>query len=293
MLEQAGGMFDSAMQGINNPDLQSDLTQWNQGIQDSAQGMWNQQAQGGNLAGYDISGALNNAMGQNNNINPQNIQANTADANTIGPVQQSWANDVYNNRVGPSGSANQMNDMYRRQANMATQDMLGATDARAAAGGMGGGSAHGNAMGRGMEGINQNLQNQMATTSYDAYNRDLDRQLGIGAQADQYNQQRAIGDQNALNQANQLNQSTDLAAQQSNQNYAQNQQQLMQGLLGQQNQNQQNALSNTGAMAGLGNLGYQAAMSPFSAYSQLLQGMGPATVLSDSESKSKSRQGGL
>jgi len=154
---------------------------------------------------------------------------------------------------------------------------------------MSGGSGHGNAIGRGQEGINQNLQSQMAQTGYDAYNRDLDRQLGIAGDKDTMNQQRAGWDQqNSFNtqnanqqnrfqvgqanqgnqfkydeanqgsdlqaqmanlqnmfQTNQANQGANLSAQQgnqqaniqagqANQNYAQQQQQQLGDLMGQQ-----------------------------------------------------------
>lgn len=352
ILGRTGEFADPAMDAISNPQLQQDLQQWNQGIKDPAIDMWQNQAGGGNLAGYDIAGALAGSMGQNNQINPQQYQAmmgdanlgkantyqaNQVNANQVGQVKQSWADQVYQDRVGPDGSASNMNDMYRRQAGLATQDMLGATDARAAASGMSGGSRHGTAIGRGMDGINANLQNQMATTSYDAYNRDLDRHLNIASQTDQFNQQRALSDQGARNQframnsdaknqaraynasvlnqqgqfnqsalnqqgqlnqqasnaAAQANQGTDLAAQQQNQQYSQQQQQLMQQLIGMQNQNQQGALGQTGAMMGLGRSGYQEALAPFSAYSQLLQGMGPSTVLSNSEGSSIGVSGGI
>ena len=228
-----------------------------QGALESVAPAWLQQLQGGASGGYDVAGGLNNMIGQNNNVNAQQYNAAMGNANTVGPVTQSHAYDLYNQNVGPGGSLANMEGMYRRQANSARGDMLGSMDARAAASGMGGGSAHGNAIGRGMEGINTNLQNQMATTGYDAYNKDLDRQLGIGAQADQYNQQRAMGDQNALNQfasnnqqalnqSMQNNQQADLAAQQGNQQFATNQQQMMSGLLDQQNQATSGAIGQQG-----------------------------------------------
>lgn len=211
------------------------LSQNNQGIQDASQQQqalgqgainavapaWQQQLQGGTLGGYDIAGGLANMVGQNNDVNAQQV----------GPVSQSHAWDQYNDQVGPGGSLANMEGMYRNQAKSATQDMLGGMDARAAASGMGGGSAHGNAIGRGMEGINSNLQSQMAQTGYDAYNKDLDRRLAIGSENDQFNQQRALSDQQS-----------NLRAQQGNQQFAGQQQQLMSGLLDQQNANASGAI---------------------------------------------------
>lgn len=351
-LARSGEIVDPTITAIQNPGLQQDLQQWNQGVKDPAMDMWQAQSAGGNLAGYDIAGSLASSMAGDQNITPQQYQAamgdanlgnantyraNQANANQVGQVKQSWADTVYNDRVGPDGSASQMNDMYRRQAGFATDDMLSSMDARAAASGMSGGSRHGTAIGRGMEGINANLQDQMAGTAYDSYNRDLDRHLGIASQVDQFNQQRSLSDQgarnqframnsdaknqarafnaNALNQQGQLdqsalnqqgqlnqsalntaaqaNQGADLAAQQQNQQFAGQQQQLMQQLIGMQNQNQQGALGQTGAMMGLGQTGYQEALAPYSAYSQLLQGMGPSTVLSNSNGSSIGVSGGI
>ena len=256
MLETGRGKYDRANETLNSPQLQNDLNQWNQGVQDTSMAAWQQQAQGGNLAGYDIAGGLNNMIGQ---------------GNQVGPVQQSHAFDLYNSNVGPGGSLANMEGMYRRQADVAGQDMLSSLDARAAASGMSGGSRHGTATGMGFEGINQNLQNQMASTGYDAYNRDLDRKLNIGSQNDQFNQQRALADQNVT----------------------QNTQQQMAQMLGQQNQSQQAALAGAGNMAGLGGLGYQAATQPFMSWSQMLQGMGPATVLNESDAESNSMNFGV
>lgn len=304
MLAQSGEMFDQGMAGITDPSLQQDQANWNQGIQDSAMSGWQNQMQGGNLAGYDVTGALANQMGQNNNVFAQQTGPAIADYSAMGDVDQSHAWDQYNANVGPGGSLANVEGMFRRQAQAAGQDMLGGLDARAAASGMSGGSRHGTAITGGLAGINSNLQDQMAQTGYDAYNRDLDRKLNIGATTDQYNQQRdmtnnanrhqyGLANQSSINQSARQNQAADLAAQQGNQNYAAQQQQLMSGLVGQQNANQQGALNSSGAMAGLGDLGYRAAMGPYAAYSQMLQGMGPATVLSESTSSGTSRQGGL
>jgi len=208
-----------------------------QGALDSAMPAWQQQLQGGTLGGYDIAGGLNNMIGQDNSVNAQNVNAQQ-----VGPVTQSHAWDQYNQNVGPGGSLANMEGMFRRQADVAGQDMLSSLDARAAASGMSGGSRHGTGIGMGFEGINRNLQDQMATTGYDAYNRDLDRKLSIGSENDQFNQQRAMQDQASNLAGQQSNQQANLAAQQGNQNYASQQQNLMSGLLDQQNANTSGAI---------------------------------------------------
>ena len=336
MLQQSGAVFDPAFQGIQDQGLQDRFTERSQGVADSTQEAWQQQMNGGNLAGYDIAGGLQKTMNDTpqiiaNNYGASLNQANTyrssdANVNRVGPVNQSWSNEVYNDRVGPGGSSAQMNDMYRRQAGITASDMLAGMDARAAASGMSGGSRHGIAIGRGYEGINNTLQDNMANTAYDAYNRDLDRQLGIAGQTDQFNQQRAMSDQSATNQframnndsrnqaratnasamnqaglanqaamnrASQANQGMDMTAQQANQASSQQQQQLMAGLLQAQNSNQQGAISSSDMINAQGGNEYQAAMAPYMAYSQMLQGMGPATVLNQSKTDSSAARGGL
>jgi len=215
---------------------------------------WMQNLQGGNLAGYDIAGALSNSMGQNRDINSGNVIGSNAQAQQFGgqntqaqqfgagqgtQAQQfgagqdirsmgmgqgqdintsargqldrpTWESRVYQDRIGPDGSLENMKGMFRQDADNARSDMLGSMDARAAASGMSGGSAHGNAIGRGQQGINQNLQANMARTGYDAYNRDIDRNLSLAQRADQFNEQRGAQDQQnsfntqASNQQNQF-----------------------------------------------------------------------------------------
>jgi len=321
LLREAESFYDPAMDQIRDPQLQQDMQEWNAGVTDTASSLYDQQAQGGNLAGYDIAGDLYNSMTDQsqlidvNDYNAETYDANQVNAVQVGDVTNSNAADWYGRLSGGDGGVGQMNDMYRRQAGLATDDMLSAVDARAAASGMSGGSRQGTAIGRGMEGINANLQNQMAQTGYDAYNRNIDNVMNIAGTTDQYNQQRALSDQSArnqfraansqakntarganaaaMNQAGLANQGVDLQGQQANLQSQLQQQQQMQQLLGMQNANQQGALDQTGAMMGLGQTGYQEALAPFTAYSQLLQGMGGSTVLSDSVSSSSGKQGGL
>jgi len=155
-------------------------------------------------------------------------------------------------------------DAYRQNfvndASSAADVMLGSTDARAAASGMAGGSRHGNMQAQGFSDINSNLQSNLANVGYQDYTNNINRQQQAGMNAD---------------------------------NLTANSQRLMSGLLGQQNQSQQQALAGSGAMQGLGNSMYNTAMMPTDAYSKLMQSMGAPVVLSESDSSSSSRQGGF
>ena len=248
-------------------------------------------------------------------------------SNAIGQLSRpTYESNVYQNRIGPGGSLNNMKGMYRNDARVAGQDMLGAMDSRAAASGMSGGSAHGNAVGRGFEGINRNLQDNLARTGYDAYNRDIDRSLNIAGKADQFNEQRAGLDQQnffntqATNQANQFrygqqNQANNMQAQlanqqaatqagianmqnatqvgMANQNYASGQQQLMGNMIGQQQGTSESAINQQQEIQNFINGPLQSIMQSAGGL-QMLQGLlgNPATLTDSQGTKNGGAPGG-
>ena len=89
--------------------------------------------------------------------------------------------------MGGSGNnyADAMKQQYVQDANLAQGNMLANTDARAAASGMSGGSRHGILQAQGMQDINKNLQSNLAQTGFNTFDKDLDRKLQIAGQADQ------------------------------------------------------------------------------------------------------------
>lgn len=103
--------------------------------------------------------------------------------------------------------ADAMRDQFTQDATNAQNNMLMNLDARAAASGMSGGSRHGTATAQGMEDINRNLQSNLAQTGFGTFDKDLDRKLAIAGQADQANLARQnmlsgmIGQQNAAQQS--------------------------------------------------------------------------------------------
>jgi hypothetical protein len=136
------------------------------------------------------------------------------DANGIAQqLQQSLntpsnASEIYASVMGGKGNnyADAMKSTYMADANEAQKLMLGNLDARAAASSMGGGDRHGIAQGLGFEGINKNLQANLAKTGYDTFNQDLMNKLGIAQQADSNTLARQqmltgmVGDKNATMQ---------------------------------------------------------------------------------------------
>ena len=101
--------------------------------------------------------------------------------------QPSAMQDINAMVMGGSGNnyADAMKDQYIKDADRTQDMMMSNLDARAAASGMSGGSRHGIAQGLGMEGINDQLQQNLAQTGYSTFDKDLDRKLQIAQQADQ------------------------------------------------------------------------------------------------------------
>jgi hypothetical protein len=159
--------------------------------------------------------------------------------------------------MGGNGNnyADAMKSGYIGDANRARDNMMSTLDARATGSGMSGGARHGVATAQGNYDINSNLQHELAQTGYNTFDKDLDRKLNIASQADQGTLAR---------------------------------QQLMSGMLGQQN------AASTGALQGaegLQNLGL-GTMAPASAGWGNMQGwanaIGSPTVLSSGNSNGSS-----
>ena len=142
--------------------------------------------------------------------------------------------------------ADAMKDQYIQDANRAQENMLANTDARAAASGMSGGSRHGIAQGLGMARVNDALQSNLAKTGYDTFDKDLTRKLDIAQQADQGNLAR---------------------------------QQMMSGMIGQQNQAQQGAIQGGQNMQNINMGQYAPQMMPWDAMGQYGNVIGRPTIL--------------
>ena len=142
--------------------------------------------------------------------------------------------------------ADAMKDQYIQDANRAQEQMLSGLDARAASSGMSGGSRHGIAQGLGMARVNDALQSNLAKTGYDTFDADLQRKLDIAQQADQGNLAR---------------------------------QQMMSGMIGQQNQAQQGAIQGGQNMQNINMGQYAPQMMPWDAMGQYGNVIGRPTIL--------------
>jgi len=141
---------------------------------------------------------------------------NSLTSSLTNPSQMQGLNNMI---MGGEGNnyADAMKNTYMDDANRAQQMMMGNMDARAAASGMSGGSAHGNAIGLGNYDINKNLQSNLARTGFDTFDKDLDRKLNIAQQADQGTLQRQQMISGMLGQQQQAQNANNAGMQQSTQ----------------------------------------------------------------------------
>lgn len=154
--------------------------------------------------------------------------------------------------------ADAMKQSYMEDANKAQEMMLANTDARAAASGMSGGSRHGIMQAQGMDDINTNLQQNLARTGYGSFDRDLDRKLQIAGQADQGTLAR---------------------------------QQMMQQMLGSQQQAMSEGLAGSQGMQNLGMGQFSPYMAPWQVAGAYSNAIGAPTVLGSGSSNASSKGG--
>lgn len=161
---QAGNTYNDYLKSLNQytPGIMSQT----QGITDSAVNANQNQMAGGAYSGLDANQLYDSLY--------KSMQ------------QPSNTSSIYAQMMGGQGNnyADAMKQQYTNDANRAQQMMLSNLDARAAASGMSGGSRHGIAQGLGLEGINDQLQSQLAQTGYNTFDKDLANKLSIAAMAD-------------------------------------------------------------------------------------------------------------
>lgn len=199
-----GGMSksDSQNKSMNSGSFNQNV--WG-GQKNALTGMYDKALGQFDTANQAYLGQMGSAIGQNNKVmgmlNPalkgqlaggayQNIDANKLQDQIYSSMQQPTNTQEINNLImGGKGNnyADAMKGQYVQDANIATQNMLNNLDARASVAGMPGSSRQSIASGIGVQGINQNLQRNLAETGYNTFDKDLDRKLGIASQADQAN----------------------------------------------------------------------------------------------------------
>src|SRR5574343_122612 len=165
-------LYGSAQQVFNNNQGAVDAgrniaTQNAQNVMNAAMPAWQNQLNGGAYQGIDASGMLTSSL--NHSLNsPTNTQS------------------IYNQIMGGQGNtyADAMKASYIGDANRTIDNMMRTLDARATGSGMSGGSRHGVAQAQGMYDINSNLQQNLARTGYETFDKDLANKLQIAQAAD-------------------------------------------------------------------------------------------------------------
>jgi hypothetical protein len=209
----------------------------------SAMPEWQNQLNGGVYQNMDNANKLSESLQQSLN-SPTNTQ------------------NIYSQMMGGNGNnyADAMKAGYTADANRATDNMLANLDARSAASGMSGGSRHGVATSQGMYDINSNLQNNLARTGYETFDKDLQNKLGIAQQADQGTLAR---------------------------------QQMMSGMLGAQQGVQTGALGQGQNMQNLGMGSFAPGMMPWQNISNWANSLGSPTILNSGNSSGNSSAMGM
>ena len=224
---QAGDLFGNTNQNMQGmiPGAQQNM----QDIADQSQPFWQDQMQGG---AYQDMGLQNQLMGSLNQSlnNPSAMQ------------------DINSMIMGGEGNnyADAMKDSYMRDAQFAQDQMLANTSAQAAGSGMSGGSRHGINEAMGNKFVNDRLQQNLAQTGYESFDKDLQRKLGIAQQADQGTLDR---------------------------------QKMLSGMIGQQNQAMQGGLDFGQNQQNLSMGQFAPGMMPWDAMSQYANAIGRPTIL--------------
>jgi len=240
LYSQVGSLFDQSSGAMQN--LQGGASDYMRDIASGAQGGWQNQMQGGAFANPDLMEQLMGSITASNNA----------------PSATSEINAMI---MGGEGNnyADAMKQAYMDDASKAQEMMLANTDARAAASGMSGGSRHGIMQAQGMDDINTNLQQNLARTGYESFDKDLDRKLQIAGQADQGTLAR---------------------------------QQMMQQMLGGQQSAMSGAMNNSGNMQNLAMGQFSPYMAPWQAAGAYTNAVGGPTLIGSGSSNASSKGGG-
>lgn len=261
---KTGATFGQDVWGPQGEALQSLYQQVGNLFAQSTQGMNNQipgAVDYANNVASDARNGWNNqvAGGAYRDMDLQNNLMRSLNQSQNSPSAMSEINAMVMGGTG-NNYADAMRGQYIQDATDAQNNMLANTDARAAASGMSGGSRHGIVQSQGMADINKNLQSNLARTGYETFDRDLDRKLQIAGQADQANFGR---------------------------------QQMMQQMLGGQQDAMSGALNNSGNMQNLGMGSFNAYMAPWQASNAYTNAVGGPTVLGSGSSSGSSKGGGM
>jgi hypothetical protein len=160
----------------------------------AATGAWKDALAGGSYSGINPNNLVSSldssmASGVPEASSPLIESLNNSLNREFTPSGPTNTQNIYSQIMGGAGNnyADAMKGQYLSDANLAQQNMLSNLDARVGASGMTGSSREGIAQGLGLQGINRNLQEQLARTGYETFDKDLSNKLSIAQQADTNN----------------------------------------------------------------------------------------------------------
>ena len=231
LYQAAQGLFNN--QNAAMPQAQQQAGSFINQTNQSALPAWQKQLQGGAYQGVDANDIYQQLQGSMN--------------------KPSETSGIYAQMMGGQGNnyADAMKAQYMKDANRAQDLMLANLDSRAAGAGMGGSSRQGIAQGLGMQGINDSLQKQLATTGYETFDKDLQNKLSIAGMADQ----------NTLAR-----------------------QGMLQNMLGQKQAAIQGGIQGAGGMQNLGMGSFAPQMMPWQNLQQYMGAIGGPTILNQGSS---------
>lgn len=209
----SGGSNNSFNQSVWNPNALADLSkdagslyntvngrmdaltpELNRNMRDTtgaASGAWKNALAGGAYSGINpnnLVSSLNNSMSSNVPTAPASLidSLNKSLTQQFTPSGPTNTQKIYGQIMGGEGNnyADAMKGQYLSDADLAQKNMLSNLDARVGATGMTGSSREGIAQGLGLQGINRNLQEQLARTGYETFDKDLGNKLSIADKAD-------------------------------------------------------------------------------------------------------------
>lgn len=166
LYSNVGGLFGQTNTGMQG-QIPGAVDQMNQ-VMASADPTWKDQMAGGVYQDMGLQGSLMDSLNRSMN----------------NPSAMSEINAMI---MGGSGNnyADAMKSQYMQDADRAQKMMMSNMDLGAVGAGQSGSSRHGVAQGIGMEGINRELQRNLAETGFDTFDKDLNRKLEIAGMADQ------------------------------------------------------------------------------------------------------------
>lgn len=192
MYKDARGLYKSNAGAMDA--MTPEITGTMRDTRDTATGAWKDALAGGSYSDVNpdnLVSSLDKSMATDIPTAPTSLidSLNKSLTREFTPSGPTNTQRIYSQIMGGEGNnyADAMKSQYMADADLAQRQMLSNLDARAGVSGMTGSSREGIAQGLGLQGINRNLQEQLARTGYETFDKDLSNKLSIAEQADTNN----------------------------------------------------------------------------------------------------------